>query len=168
MWTDDDYKFAKSLLQRFQRKGVRLGGAESCTGGLVSALLTSVPGASAVFCHAYVTYSYAAKINTLGVPQSLLETKGAVNCEVALYMARAAREYADIGYGITGVAGPGFSERKPAGLVCIAVSSLKHEHTHAYRFIGDRHNVRLASLRQTLFNLYQASSSFLQADDQTK
>ncbi len=98
--------------------------AESCTGGLLAAALTSVPGASAVFLGGLVAYANSAKVSQLGVPADLLEQVGAVSEEVAAAMARGARQVfgADLGVGITGVAGPGHSELKPPGLVYVAVA----------------------------------------------
>ncbi|MDA8394890.1 MAG: CinA family protein [Candidatus Dormibacteraeota bacterium] len=99
--------------------------AESCTGGLLAALLTSVPGASAAFLGGIVAYSNAVKVSQLGVPADLLLQMGAVSEQVALAMARGVRQElgAHLGVGITGVAGPGHSELKPPGLVYVAVAS---------------------------------------------
>jgi PncC family amidohydrolase len=99
--------------------------AESCTGGLLAALLTSVPGASAVFLGGVVAYSNQVKVSQLAVPADLLEQVGAVSEEVAVAMARGVRRIlgAQLGVGITGVAGPGHSELKPPGLVYVALAS---------------------------------------------
>jgi PncC family amidohydrolase len=99
--------------------------AESCTGGLLAALLTSVPGASAVFLGGVVAYSNRVKVSQLAVPADLLEQVGAVSEEVAMAMARGVRRTlgAQLGVGITGVAGPGHSELKPPGLVYVALAS---------------------------------------------
>ncbi|MGC8473481.1 MAG: CinA family protein [Candidatus Dormibacteria bacterium] len=99
--------------------------AESCTGGLLASLLTSVPGASAAFLGGVVAYSNQVKVSQLGVPADLLEQVGAVSEEVALAMAKGVRRAlgADLGVGITGVAGPGHSEMKPPGLVYVALAA---------------------------------------------
>jgi nicotinamide-nucleotide amidase len=100
--------------------------AESCTGGLVGARLTDVPGSSAVFRGGFVTYSNAAKVDWLGLPAELLAAHGAVSAEVAAAMARAARQRggADLGLGVTGIAGPsGGTPEKPVGLVFLALAA---------------------------------------------
>lgn len=103
--------------------GRRLTVAESCTGGLVSAALTEVPGSSDVIDAGYVTYANEAKTAMLGVSRDVLETFGAVSIAVAWSMARGAleRSGADVAVSITGVAGPGGgSEKKPVGTVIFA------------------------------------------------
>ena len=99
--------------------------AESCTGGLLASLLTSVPGASVAFLGGVVAYSNQVKVSQLGVPADLLEQVGAVSEEVAVAMAEGARRVlgAHLGVGITGVAGPGHSELKPPGLVYVALAA---------------------------------------------
>ncbi|HET9257161.1 MAG TPA: competence/damage-inducible protein A, partial [Pseudonocardiaceae bacterium] len=107
-------------------QGQRIGVAESCTGGLLAARLTERPGASGYVIGGVVAYSNNAKTRLLGVPPELIERHGAVSPEVARAMADGARERfgAEIGAGITGVAGPGGgTEAKPVGYVCLCVSS---------------------------------------------
>lgn len=97
--------------------------AESCTGGLVSALLTEIPGASDVFEYAFVTYSNQAKADLLGVSDNVLATFGAVSEETVLEMAQGAvkRSHADLAVAISGVAGPGGgTDQKPVGTVAFA------------------------------------------------
>ena len=99
--------------------------AESCTGGLVAAALTEIPGSSAVFGSGYVTYSNEAKMKMLGVNSDILDTFGAVSIAVAWAMAQGAlkKSGADIAVAISGVAGPdGGSDRKPVGTVVFAVA----------------------------------------------
>ena len=99
--------------------------AESCTGGLVAAALTEIPGSSAVLGIGFVTYSNDAKTKLLGVNQDILDTFGAVSVAVAWAMAQAAlkKSGADIAVAISGVAGPdGGTERKPVGTVVFAVA----------------------------------------------
>ena len=97
--------------------------AESCTGGLVCAALTEIPGSSAVLERGFVTYSNEAKIESLGVPQDLIETFGAVSVACAWAMAKGAleRSNADVAVAISGIAGPsGGTELKPVGTVVFA------------------------------------------------
>jgi nicotinamide-nucleotide amidase len=107
-------------------RGRRIGLGESCTAGLLAARLTEVPGASDYVAGGVVAYSNAAKSELLGVPSDLLERHGAVSPEVAEAMADGAldRFHADLGVGITGIAGPdGGTEEKPVGYVCICVKA---------------------------------------------
>jgi nicotinamide-nucleotide amidase len=108
-------------------RGHRIGLAESCTGGLLAARLTEVPGSSEYVAGGVVAYSNAAKTQLLGVPPDLIERHGAVSPEAARAMADGARarfSAADVGVGITGVAGPGGgTETKPVGYVCLCVTS---------------------------------------------
>jgi nicotinamide-nucleotide amidase len=112
--------------------------AESCTGGLLGAALTAVPGSSAYVLGGVIAYDNAVKTEVLGVGADLLARHGAVSEEVGAAMAQAARERlgADIGVGITGVAGPGSEAGKPAGLVYVAIAS--SESTRVVRLDGDR------------------------------
>lgn len=112
------------LLQTARVYGWRIATAESCTGGMVSATLTDVPGSSDVFDRGFVTYSNAAKVEMLGVKPQTLDAHGAVSEEVALEMARGALAHADasLAVSVTGIAGPGGSETKPEGRVCFAVA----------------------------------------------
>lgn len=98
--------------------------AESCTGGMVIAALTDIPGSSAVVDRGFVTYSNASKMDMLGVLPDTLVAHGAVSEQVALEMADGAiaNSCADIAVSITGIAGPGGSEHKPEGRVCFAIS----------------------------------------------
>lgn len=106
--------------------GRRIGLAESCTGGLLAARLTERPGASDYVCGSVVAYSNTAKTDLLGVPAELIDRHGAVSPEVARAMADGARDRlgADVGVGVTGVAGPGGgTDAKPVGYVCICVTT---------------------------------------------
>lgn len=118
------------LLTRARYWGIRIATAESCTGGLVAAALTEVPGSSDMFDRGFVTYSNAAKVALLGVPQTLIDTHGAVSEQVAIAMAEGAlaRSDAALAIAITGIAGPGGSDWKPEGRVCFALART-HEPT---------------------------------------
>jgi nicotinamide-nucleotide amidase len=114
---------AEVAARLFVARGITVATAESCTGGLVGHLLTDVPGVSAAYRGGVIAYSDEAKVSLLGVPAALIAEKGAVSEEVARAMAsgaaRAAR--ADLGIGITGIAGPsGGTPEKPVGLVHVA------------------------------------------------
>lgn len=116
---------ARAVLEAARARGWMIATAESCTGGLVSAALTEIPGSSDVFDRGFVTYSYPAKTALLGVPPALLEAHGAVSEPVALAMATGALAASDasLAVAVTGVAGPGASEAKPEGLVWFAVAT---------------------------------------------
>jgi len=117
---------ASATLERLEKAGRKCAMAESCTGGLVSALLTSVPGSSHMVDRGFVTYSNEAKMEMLGVPETVIAAHGAVSAACAEAMARGAleRSAADVAVSITGIAGPGGgSEAKPVGLVYLAVAT---------------------------------------------
>jgi nicotinamide-nucleotide amidase len=119
-FTDDDRKVEEHVLDLMRERGLKLATAESCTGGLVSSRLVSIPGSSAVFLGGVVSYANAVKQEALGVPAELLDTYGSVSPEVARAMAEGARERlgADVAVSVTGVAGPtGGTPEKPVGLV---------------------------------------------------
>ena len=111
---------AESLLEACRTRGLKLATAESCTGGLIAALLTEIPGSSDVVERGFVTYSNEAKSEELGVPADLIAAHGAVSEPVARAMAEGAlaHSHADLAVSVTGVAGPGGgSAAKPVGLV---------------------------------------------------
>lgn len=114
---------AVALLQDCRARGLLLATAESCTGGLIAAILTEVPGSSDVFERGFVTYSNSAKSELLGVPYWLIERHGAVSEDVARAMAGGAllHSHASLAVAVTGIAGPdGGTEEKPVGFVCFA------------------------------------------------
>ena len=119
---------AEMVLEHLRTRGLTLATVESCTGGMVAAALTDIPGSSAVLDRGYVTYSNRAKSEMVGVSAELIERHGAVSIEVADAMAAGAlaRCGADIAIAITGIAGPGGSEHKPEGLVCFCVARRGH------------------------------------------
>jgi nicotinamide-nucleotide amidase len=119
--------------------------AESCTGGMLAERLTNVPGSSSYFLGGVICYSNDLKTTLVGVPQSLIESKGAVSSEVALALADGIRKRtgATLGVGVTGVAGPGGgTPEKPVGLVHIGLADEHGPRERAYRFPGDRERIR--------------------------
>ncbi|NJO22795.1 MAG: CinA family protein [Sphingomonadales bacterium] len=116
---------ASLLLEVLRSRRLRLATAESCTGGLIAAMLTEIPGSSDVFERGFVTYSNEAKAQMLGVDAGLIAAHGAVSREVALAMAAGALAHslADVSVAVTGFAGPrGGSAAKPIGLVHVAAA----------------------------------------------
>jgi PncC family amidohydrolase len=131
------------LLTRMQ---LRVGAAESCTGGLLTSRLTDVPGSSTYVERTIVAYSNEAKIDLLGVPKALIEAHGAVSEPVAEAMADGMRDRSgvEIGIAITGIAGPGGgTEAKPVGTVAIALAGPgEHRYVRTFRFVGGRSQVK--------------------------
>lgn len=149
---------ATALIETAIRARVTIATAESCTGGLVAGLLTSIPGSSAVVDRGFVTYSNEAKQEMIGVDPILLATHGAVSAEVARAMAEGAlaRSRATLTVSITGIAGPGGgSAEKPVGLVHFAAAKTTLGGLRLVpveRHFGDlgRDAVRMASVEQAL------------------
>jgi len=143
---------AAQLLSQLQAAGLTLAAAESCTGGLISAALTAVPGSSATLLCGFVTYSNASKAAMLGVEPGVIAAEGAVSESVARAMAAGAlaRAGADIAVACTGVAGPGGgSAAKPVGLVHLAAAGPGGQVLHRRCvFPGDRAAVRAATVRE--------------------
>ena len=132
---------------------LKIATAESCTGGNVAARLTSVAGSSAYVQGGIVSYSNEAKASLLGVPQRVLDTEGAVSAACALAMAEGARRACNAGMAVstTGIAGPtGATERKPVGLVYIALSVGDHASVEEHHFSGDRAAVTAAATERAL------------------
>ena len=145
---------AAALLAALQARGLTLATAESCTGGLIAAALTAIPGSSAVVTRGFVTYSNEAKRDMLGVSWGVLEGYGAVSESVARRMAEGAlrQSGADLAVSCTGIAGPGgATPGKPVGLVFIGAAR-KGGATQVLRrvFPGDRAAVRAATVEQAL------------------
>ena len=146
---------AEVVGEKLAQRNKTLAAAESCTGGCLAKLITDVPGASRYFTQGWITYSNIAKTSELGVPADLIEKHGAVSEQVAVAMARHAREKAgtDFAIGITGIAGPaGGSEQKPVGLVYICVGSDKGCETKRCIFSHDRDFIRIQAA-QTALNM---------------
>ena len=144
---------ADEIIETCAASGVRLATAESCTGGLIGACLTEIPGSSIVVDRGFITYSNQAKCDLLGVPAAVIEAHGAVSAETAEAMATGARERAgvDLAIAVTGIAGPGGgSEAKPVGLVHLALSTETRIEVLHEVFPGDRQEVRGATLERAL------------------
>lgn len=152
---------AADLVTLFRAKKLMLSSAESCTGGLVAALITSVAGSSEIFERGFVTYSNLSKTQSLGVDAALLDRFGAVSAEIAKAMAAGLleRSDADFGVSVTGIAGPGGgSAEKPVGLVHFACAGRAGTMVAVERRFGDlgREHVRLAAVVVALDLLFQA------------
>jgi nicotinamide-nucleotide amidase len=163
MFQPDLIAEASALLDSFRKRGLTLATAESCTGGLVAALLTEVAGSSDVVERGFVTYSNAAKHELLGVPEAMLASHGAVSEPVARAMAEGALTHsaADVSVAVTGVAGPGGgSTAKPVGLVHLAAARRGGAVLHRECRLGDigRGAVRLASVRAALQLISRAAA----------
>ena len=146
---------AQALLDLCRRKGLKIAAAESCTGGLLTATLTEIPGSSDVVDRGFVIYSDQAKIAMLGVPASTIEQHGAVSRETAEAMARGAlaESGVDLAVSITGIAGPGgATASKPVGLVHLAAAARDGRLVHHQRNFGDvgRVQVRRAAVLEAL------------------
>ncbi len=153
MFDRETIELATAVLETCRRRGWHLATAESCTGGLVVAALTAIPGSSDVVDRGFVTYSNEAKMELLGVPEATLAAHGAVSAETALAMARGAVERAvvDLAVSVTGVAGPsGASAEKPVGLVHFGVATRKGGRTEHHIFPGDRTEIRRAAMVMAL------------------
>jgi nicotinamide-nucleotide amidase len=157
-------EMARALIDLCRAKKLTIATAESCTGGLVAATLTEIPGSSDVFDRGFVTYSNDAKQAMLGVPVDALATFGAVSRETAEAMASGAlaRAGVDLAISITGIAGPGGAlPGKPVGLVHFAAASRGGGLMHQARQFGDigRAPVRLASVAVALAMLRELAET---------
>lgn len=146
---------AADLLEKCSSKGLKIATAESCTGGLIAACLTEIPGSSDVVERGFVTYSNVAKSEMLDVPVALIASEGAVSEAVAVAMAEGAlsRSHADLSVAVTGIAGPGGgSKDKPVGLVHIAASRRAGKTLHRACEFGDpgRDAVRQSTVLEAL------------------
>jgi nicotinamide-nucleotide amidase len=151
---------AAELIALLRRKQMMLTTAESCTGGLIAGLITSVSGSSDVLDGGFVTYSNAAKARMIGVPPELIAEHGAVSEQVARAMAEGAlaNSAADVAVAVTGVAGPGGgSPEKPVGLVHCAAARIGFPTLHRVLRLGDigREQVRLETVRAAVQMAYE-------------
>lgn len=155
-----------ALLDRARRAGVHIATAESCTGGMVAAALTDIPGSSDVVERGFVTYTNLAKEEMLAVTRASLDAFGAVSEQVAKEMAEGALAHsaADLAVSITGIAGPGGSEFKPEGRVCFGLARAGRDtrtETVEFGALG-RANVRAAARDHALALLDSALSDSAQ------
>lgn len=147
------YLLADRVIQAAIKKKTRLAFAESCTGGLIAAALTSIAGASAVFEGSAVTYSNAAKENILGVDGAVLHRFGAVSAECAEQMVIGARRIyrSNVAVSVTGIAGPGGgTPQKPVGTVWLGYANEQDIRSCTRYFGGDREQIRLATVKEVL------------------
>jgi nicotinamide-nucleotide amidase len=153
IFSEDGRELPHVVVGLLSERGLRLALAESCTGGLLSARVTDVPGASAVLERAFVTYANEAKVEEIGVLASVLERHGAVSEETAAAMAAGAMKAArvDVGVAITGIAGPdGGTPEKPVGLVFVATSGAAGTRVRRSIFPGGRDRVRYQATQVAL------------------
>ncbi len=148
LFSQDERPIEEIVLELCRVRGLTLATAESCTGGLVAARLTSVPGSSDVFLGGIVAYANAVKEAQLGVPVDVLDAYGAVSAETAAAMAQGARDRlgADVAVSVTGIAGPdGGTEEKPVGLVYFHASAPADERDAHFSLSSDRETIRRRS-----------------------
>ena len=153
MFPSDIIIIANKLVKITNEKQITLSTAESCTGGLIAAAITEIPGSSSIFHRGYVTYSNLAKQQVLNVQSYELKKFGAVSKEVASQMAIGAKlnSNADLSVAVTGIAGPsGGSGEKPIGTVFIALASKEDITVKNFIFEGDRAEIRMSTVRTAL------------------
>ena len=156
------FALAKGVGEQLRRQHRSLAVAESCTGGLLAAALTDVPGSSDYFLGGVIAYSDRVKLDQLGVPASLLEGEGAVSGPAAAAMAAGVRRLlgADLGISITGIAGPTGEGGKPVGLTFIGLAA-PDPSAHRYQWDGDRWDNRRRSVIAALELLAGTLHGFL-------
>lgn len=161
LYANEDVPIEKVIVDLMADRGLTVSAAESCTGGLLMETITSIPGCATVFQGGIVCYSNAMKEKLLNVPHDMLEGEnapGAVSAETAKVLAEQVRMIVDTDFGlsITGVAGPGYSERKPVGLVYIGVSRRDGD-TQVYELNlkGNRETIRYKSVKTVLYHLWR-------------
>ncbi|MBI4979745.1 MAG: CinA family protein [Spirochaetes bacterium] len=143
---------AAILIKKLKAHSLTIATAESCTGGLIAAAITSVSGASDVFHEGYITYANDVKIRLLGVPADIIRSYGAVSEQCARAMAEGARKRsgADIAIAVTGIAGPaGGTKMKPVGTVFIGIAG-KHTREYRHHFRGTRSEIRTKTVQYAL------------------
>jgi len=155
---------AARILEAYRSRGWWIATAESCTGGLIAALLTEVPGSSSVVERGFVTYSNQAKTELIGVPAELIAAHGAVSEPVARAMAQGALwgSSATVAVSVTGIAGPGGgTAAKPVGLVFLALAQAGRPLVTLERRYGEnsRQAIRLAALDDALGLLERAAEA---------
>jgi nicotinamide-nucleotide amidase len=149
----DGHNMEEVVGEMLAARGLWIAVAESCTGGLIASRLTDIPGSSRYVQQAVVTYANEAKTDLLGVPAALIAEHGAVSEVVALAMADGVRSRAraDVGVGVTGIAGPGGgSAEKPVGTVAIAAVAASTTRSRMFRFNGERDQVKFQASQAAL------------------
>ena len=149
---------AYKVFCRLREKNLKISAAESCTGGLFTKLITDIPGSSEVLDLSIVTYANAAKVKFLGVSEKSIADYGVVSEEVAVQMARGICDVfgADVGVGITGIAGPGGgTAEKPVGLVWTAVCYEGRVYPKRLLLNGDREAVRAGACAEIFKGLLE-------------
>ena len=152
VYGEESADLADVVLDACRRRGYKLAVAESCTGGMIGARITAIAGSSDVFLGGVLAYDNSVKREILGVPDSDLEEFGAVSEEVAVKMAESVRRMlrADIGIGVTGVAGPGGgTAAKPVGMVWVALDGVGKE-ARCLRLFGTREEIRQRAAQAAL------------------
>ena len=158
---------AGNIAGRMTERKLTLAVAESCTGGLITDRLTDIPGSSAFFERGVVTYSNAAKIALLGVPEAVIREHGAVSAETARLMAEGVRKSAgtDLGLAVTGIAGPsGGTEAKPVGTVFIALACGETTVCRPYAFRWERRRNKVMASQAALLMLWRYLTGELRDD----
>src|SRR2546430_1395142 len=162
------YALAQQVGERFLRQRRTLAVAESCTGGMLGAALTDVPGSSTYFLGGVISYADAVKLEQLGVPDASLRQYGSVSEQTAAAMASGVRQrlHADVGVSVTGVAGPDAEGSKPVGLTFIGIATPilpspasrggESVTTHRFQWTGDRWDNRRRSVIAALELLVRA------------
>ncbi len=156
IWGYDDEKIEEKLGNLLNKNGLTIAGAESCTGGLVAKLFTDISGSSKYFLGSVVTYSNSSKSSLLGVAPETIEKYGVVSKEAALEMVEGVKRRfrSDIGYAITGIAGPtGGSDKKPVGTVFVAYYVDNRVYWDRYNFNGVRDDIRRQAANCTLYKI---------------
>jgi nicotinamide-nucleotide amidase len=162
LFAEEDIPIEATIVRTLTEQQRTLTLAESCTGGLVSELITTIPGSAVVFFGSVVTYSNEMKKKQLGVPEELLEgpgAPGAISSETAVAMAEGMRQAADSDFAvsITGNAGPGAAEGKPVGLVYVGLAERGREtRVERLQLAGDREGIRVRAAKRALYMLWQS------------
>lgn len=154
--TEEIIKLAEQVVNSAKKLNVTISTAESCTGGLIAAAITSVAGASEIFYGGAVAYHNSAKRNLLGVDNAVLENYGAVSPQCAIQMASGSVAVYDtlLAVSVTGIAGPGGgSKEKPIGTVWLGCSSPFGNYAYLCHFEGSREEIRYATVKESLMLL---------------
>lgn len=168
LYAEDDVTLEAAVMRLLLQQRRTLALAESCTGGMVAEMITTVPGSGDAFLGGVVSYTNGVKRSLLGVPGELLEGEGApgaVSAETAAAMAEGARASldADIGVSVTGVAGPASAEGKPVGLVYLGLAERgRPARTEKLQLTGDREGIRLRAAKRALYMLWLALTGRLE------